>query len=208
MILPTTDGARWDPLFSRFRTADSIKLDPEVLYKLDRFGGASKYCSDLLVVHVRSQRMDRFEKITGASQGFKNWRLIQSYRISTSRLGIGPFKNSNRTPLGLHHIAQKIGEGHSARSVFKGRRLRGFTWDGLPNAGITTRILWLKGREPGRNLGGDVDTFERYVYIHGFSDETTLGLPHSSGCVHVESRELIELYDQLPVETPVWIQEN
>jgi hypothetical protein len=36
------------------------------------------------------------------------------------------------------------------------------------------RILWLAGLEPGFNRGGDVDTFRRYIYIHGVGEEITL----------------------------------
>lgn len=209
MRAATPEGPRWDPTLSRFRIGPTFpELNHDALQSLKRYGRASLYCPDLLVVHVRAQRMEWWvREIQSDPINTESWEFKKSYRISTSKLGIGPLKNSNRTPLGLHYIAKKIGNGHPARSVFRGRRLRGFTWDGMPDAGITTRILWLRGREPGRNLGGDVDTFERYVYIHGFSDETTLGEPHSCGCVHVEARELIPLYNQLPIETPVWIQE-
>ncbi len=206
----TPEGPRWDPLYSRFRSSTSESAPANLcLMKLQRFGGASLELQDLLTVHVRAQRMDWWKREISANPTHPgSWQPHKSLRISTSKLGIGPLKNSNRTPLGLHYVAKKIGAGHPVGSVFRGRRLRGFTWDGMPDAGITTRILWLRGREPGRNLGGDVDTFERYVYIHGFSDETTLGLPHSCGCVHVEARELIPLFDRLPIHTPVWIQEN
>jgi lipoprotein-anchoring transpeptidase ErfK/SrfK len=59
--------------------------------------------------------------------------------------------------------------------------------------------------EPGLNRGGSVDTFRRYVYIHGFGDETTLGRPTSHGCIHVAAKDLIPLYDRVPVGTLVWI---
>ena len=79
------------------------------------------------------------------------------------------------------------------------------TWQGIPNGSIVHRILWLEGLEPGFNRGGDVDTFRRYIYIHGFGDEMTLGRPQSCGCVHLSAADLMPLYDRLPVGTLVWI---
>jgi lipoprotein-anchoring transpeptidase ErfK/SrfK len=78
-------------------------------------------------------------------------------------------------------------------------------WQGQPDGGIVHRILWLEGLEPGLNRGGNVDTFRRYVYIHGFGDELTLGRPQSCGCIHLSGADLMPLYDRLPVGTLVWI---
>ena len=133
---------------------------------------------------------------------------IKTYRCSTSKFGIGSVANSNCTPLGLHRIVRKIGGGWPGGSVFKGRQHVGYTWDGLPFASITDRIFWLAGLEPGRNRGGNVDTFARYIYIHGTGDEPTLGRPASHGCIHLGRNDLLPLYDRLPLETLVWIAEN
>jgi lipoprotein-anchoring transpeptidase ErfK/SrfK len=75
----------------------------------------------------------------------------------------------------------------------------------LPDATIVHRIFWLEGLEPGFNRGGAVDSFQRYIYIHGFADETTLGRPASHGCIHLSAADLIPLYDWLPEGTLVWI---
>ena len=63
----------------------------------------------------------------------------------------------------------------------------------------------MPGLEPGLNRGGTVDTFRRYVYIHGFGDEPTLGRPMSSGCIHLAAADLMPLYEKLPPGTLVWI---
>ena len=70
---------------------------------------------------------------------------------------------------------------------------------------ITSRILWLRGLEPGVNRGGDVDTYERYVYIHGTQREERLGEPMSSGCVLMGNADIVELYEQVRVGDWVWI---
>ena len=72
---------------------------------------------------------------------------------------------------------------------------------------ILTRILWLTGLEPGKNLGGDVDTHERYIYIHGTADEAQLGKPASHGCIRMGNTDITELFDEVGVGTPVDILE-
>lgn len=130
---------------------------------------------------------------------------VKEYIISTSKFGIGQIAGSNQTPLGLHRIAEKIGDGCEAGTVFKGRKVIGHLRDGLPPESITTRILWLEGLEEGFNRGGNVDTHSRYIYIHGFGDQQSLGTPSSLGCIHLADADLIPLYDLLPSGTLVWI---
>lgn len=128
------------------------------------------------------------------------------YRISTSAFGTGQVMHSNRTPLGLHRVARKIGGGLPIGTVFRSRRPVGLLWKGLPAAPIVHRILWLEGLEPGFNRGRSVDTFRRYIYIHGFGDELTLGHPCSHGCIHVAAADLLPLFDRLPEGTWLWIE--
>ena len=164
----------------------------------------------VLAVSVAAQRMTLFEKFPAQSDGprFPDYEFRRRFLISTSRFGIGQVMHSNQTPLGLHRIARKAGGGHPIGTVFKARQPVGLTWQGLPGASIVHRILWLEGLEPGFNLGGEVDTFRRYIYIHGFGDEMTLGRPQSCGCVHLSGADLLPLYERLPVGTLVWIAER
>jgi hypothetical protein len=159
----------------------------------------------LLTVSVAEQSMKVFTLTTHYQLSSANYAFRKGYRVSTSAYGIGQKENSNQTPLGLHRIATKVGGGWPVGTVFKGRQPVGFTWQGLPNSKIVHRILWLEGLEPGFNQGGDVDSFKRYIYIHGFGDETTLGHPQSHGCIHLASHDLLPLFDRIPVGTLVWI---
>jgi len=161
----------------------------------------------ILSASVATQRMDLFEHAPHSFRAgrFPPFASRRRFIMSTSRFGIGQVRDSFQTPLGLHRIAAKIGGGYPLGTVFKGRRPIGFTWQGLPQAEIVHRILWLEGLEPGLNCGGDVDTFRRYIYIHGFGDETTLGRPQSHGCLHLGAKDLLPLFDLLPVGTLVWI---
>jgi L,D-transpeptidase YbiS len=137
---------------------------------------------------------------------FPGYFLRKRCIISTSRFGAGQERNSYKTPLGLHRVAKKIGAGWPIGSVFQARKMIGHTWRGLSSAAIAHRILWLEGLEPGFNRGGKVDTFDRYIYIHGLGDELTLGRPASRGCIHVSGSDLLPLFDQIPTGTLVWIE--
>ena len=128
--------------------------------------------------------------------------------ISTAVRGIGQKKDSKRTPLGLHRIADKIGENNPIGTIYKGRKVIATNGKGNPNALITDRILWLDGLEPNFNRGGDVDSHRRYIYIHGIGDESLLGQPNSQGCIHLAAKDLLPLFDRVPTGTLVYISEN
>ena len=155
--------------------------------------------SHVLLVWVSCQRVDWLERQAG---GYTLRRLMPA---STSRFGVGQLEGSNRTPLGLHRVARSIGTGWPQGTVFRSRVPTGFTWTGSPNAPIAHRILWLEGLEAGFNRGGCLDSFLRYIYIHGVGDELTLGRPASRGCVHLAARDIIELADRIPEQSLVWI---
>jgi lipoprotein-anchoring transpeptidase ErfK/SrfK len=130
---------------------------------------------------------------------------VRSCAISSSRFGIGQQSGSNKTPLGLHRVARKIGAGYPIGTVFSSRKAIGSTWQGMPNAKIAHRILWLEGLEHGYNRGGAVDSYSRYIYIHGVGDETTIGRPASCGCIHMAASDLMPLFQRVGVGTLVWI---
>jgi hypothetical protein len=143
-------------------------------------------------------------------QFFNGKRLVKSYVISTSRKPPSNIKHSLGTPRGLHAIAERIGAGQPTGMVFASRVPTGRHFSELPESEsnlITTRILWLKGLEPGVNLGGEVDTYERYVYIHGTNHEDRIGSPMSAGCVLMKNLEIIELYEQVRSGDMVLIQD-
>jgi lipoprotein-anchoring transpeptidase ErfK/SrfK len=153
----------------------------------------------VLAVNLARQTVCLFERQPGG------YALRKTFRCSTSKYGVGEAAGSNMTPRGLHRIAKKIGGGWPVGTAFQGRQVVGFTWQGHPWAPIAHRILWLEGLEPGSNRGGNVDSFQRYIYIHGTGNETTLGRPDSHGCIHLSADDLLPLYDKLPEGTLVWI---
>ena len=161
----------------------------------------------ILSVNVAAQTMQLFQRAKDQSRNGQGpqFDCRKNYLISTSAYGSGQALNSHQTPLGLHRVASKVGGGQPIGTVFRSRQPVGLSWQGLPNAPIVHRILWLEGLEAGYNLGGSVDSFSRYIYIHGFGDETTLGRPVSEGCIHMAAKDLIPLFDILPIGTLVWI---
>jgi lipoprotein-anchoring transpeptidase ErfK/SrfK len=70
---------------------------------------------------------------------------------------------------------------------------------------ITSRILRLRGLEPGHNAGLGCDSYDRYIYIHGTNHEERIGQPFSGGCVEMRNTEVIELFESVEGGDLVWI---
>lgn len=127
--------------------------------------------------------------------------IVASYPISSSKYGIGQTENTNKTPLGLHRISQKVGGKNAKNSVFIGRKFTGEIYneqlakDNPHRDWILSRILRLSGMEVGFNTQGNVDTFKRYIYIHGCPDSASFKIPGSIGCIRMRNDDIIELYD-------------
>ncbi len=129
-----------------------------------------------------------------------NGRLVKCYRCSTAKAGAGSRRDSARTPLGWHRIGAKIGDALPIGAVLKDRQWSGRVWTAGQQTNddlIVSRILWLEGLQDGHNRGGDVDTWNRYIYIHGTNRIEELGRPRSGGCIRLDPAEVIELYDRV-----------
>ena len=136
------------------------------------------------------------------------------YSVSTAANGIGCEKNSGCTPLGQHIIRAKIGAGAQPNTVFVGRRATGEIYAPELKAEfperdwILTRILWLSGCELGVNRLGNVDTMQRYIYIHGSPDSVAMGEIGSHGCIRMRNADVIELFEFVEAGTPVLIHND
>jgi L,D-transpeptidase catalytic domain len=131
-----------------------------------------------------------------------NGARLATYSISTSKFGVGDNWGRMTTPLGFLQVAEKIGDHAPEGAVFRNRR---FTGEILkPNAPgrdpVITRIIWLKGLQP-----SNAHAFSRCIYIHGTPEEKTIGRPASYGCIRMKSRDVAELYAQLPIGAVVEI---
>ena len=144
---------------------------------------------------------------------YRNGHPGKDYPISTALAGPGEQKNSGCTPRGEHYIRARIGHGLPLYAVLRGRRWTGEIctpelYRQQPERDwILTRILWLSGCELGHNRLGNVDTFQRYIYIHGTPEVERLGQPVSHGCIRMDNHELIELFNQVTAGTRVLIRE-
>lgn len=137
---------------------------------------------------------------------------VRQYQVSTASNGPGETNGSGCTPRGAHYVRARIGEGQPRGAVFIGRRPTGEIYSSqlaaehLSRDWILTRILWLCGREPGFNRGGQVDSMRRYIYIHGTPDTEPMGVPASHGCIRMRNDDLLELFDRVPAGIPVFIE--
>ncbi len=157
--------------------------------------------SELLFVSIENQKMYHI----------KEGAIVKKYIISSSEYGTGSEAGSNKTPLGLHKVKEKYGDetpinGRMIGRVFYGQiatlyndKTKSKTDD------VTSRIFWLEGLENGKNKGEGIDSYKRYIYIHGTSEEGRLGRPASHGCIRMKNNEVIDLYKTIAIGTLVLI---
>ena len=133
--------------------------------------------------------------------------IVDRYDASTSRFGHGIRENSFKTPPGLHRIREKIGSGAPPGRIFKGRKDTGIDWDGssIEDNLILTRIFRLEGLEEGINKGAGVDSYERFIYIHGTNREDLVGTPLSHGCLAMRNADILRLFEIVREGTLVYI---
>lgn len=160
-----------------------------------------KPTNHLLVVSVSRQEMTLYE----------NGEPRRRFKISTSKNPPSCVADSEGTPDGLHVVADRIGADAPLGTVFKGRVSTGRLFSEMPTDEqirnlITTRILRLRGLEPGHNAGEGCDSYNRYIYIHGTNHEDRLGTPQSAGCVLMANAEIAALFPLIPSGTIVSIQ--
>jgi L,D-transpeptidase YbiS len=164
-----------------------------------------KISNNWVVVDVSMQQLHHFNA-DGVFQ--------KTYVVSTAKNGLGEEVNSFKTPRGWHRVCEKIGDGVEANTIIHRRIITPWKYTSelnrqYPNKDwILTRILWLCGMELGKNLGGNVDSYDRAIYIHGSGGHVNFGTPTSRGCVRMTSDDVIELYADLPLGTDVFILEH
>jgi lipoprotein-anchoring transpeptidase ErfK/SrfK len=145
-----------------------------------------------MVVSVRDQKLLLL----------RDGKPVKSYKISTSKFGLGDTPNSNRTPLGRMKVAKKIGSGQPAGAVFKSRRPTGEVIK--PNAPgrdpIVSRILWLTGTQSANR-----NAFRRFIYIHGTPEHSRLGTPASYGCIRMGCKDVVDLYNRVGTGADVYV---
>ena len=148
--------------------------------------------SNQVIISVRDQKLVLM----------RNGSKVAIYPISTSMFGLGDAWGRMTTPLGYLAVEKKIGDNVPVGAVFHKRRLTGEVLQ--PNAPgrdpITTRIIWLRGLE-----AQNAHAFQRCIYIHGTPEEKKIGQPASYGCIRMKSKDVAELYEQVPLGAIVQI---
>ena len=160
--------------------------------------------NNFIYIGVKRQRLYLFES-----------NLISKiYTVSTSRKGAGNKRSSNKTPLGLHYIHEKIGANAPIGSLFinKKNTNRIVKIDSInPNQKsvlITSRLLSLMGKEDNINKGKGVDSYRRGIYIHGTNNEKSIGKPSSLGCIRMKNNDIVELFNRVDNQIPVFLFNN
>lgn len=146
----------------------------------------------LIRISVRDQRLD----LVGDDG------VLASYPVSTSRFGLGSEEGSMKTPLGRFRIGEKIGADFPSGTIFRSRLPLGPADPPPPTDDhILSRILWLDGLDE-----HNVNTRDRFIYIHGTNHEDEIGQPASRGCIRMKNADLIALFEQVPLGAEVVIE--
>ena len=174
----------------------------------------ANFLSEYLNLKYKDRNFDKYMYVSVKHQRLYlivNDSTIKKYPISTATKGIGSKMNSYKTPPGLHTIRRKIGDNVPIGGLFQSRMYTGrkvkILTDKQKADGdyVTTRIMWLQGEEPGLNKGRSVDSYNRYIYIHGTAEEGYIGEPASHGCIRMKNTDVVELYDLVDEGTPILI---
>jgi L,D-transpeptidase catalytic domain len=145
-----------------------------------------------IVISVHEQRLALIQ----------NGSLVRKFPVSTSKFGLGDKFGSYKTPLGRLRVCRKLGDNLPQGAVFKHRSFGGevVPVNAQGRDPIVTRILWLEGGEPSNR-----NARSRGIYIHGTPQERSLGKATSYGCVRMRSRDVVKIFDAVPIGTPVTI---
>ena len=156
----------------------------------------------VIVVRIEEQRLYLY----------RNGAWVADWPVSTALKGVGNQEGSLQTPLGAHRIAKLIGADAPAGTIFRSRINSHRVATIIPEERVTnddyvtSRILWLEGLEPGINKGGKVDSYRRFIYIHGTHEEGRIGKPASKGCIRMRNDDVIRLFDLMKKGVLVYIE--
>ncbi len=176
----------------------NVLKDDAAAYIASKYGQPAR---EFLLVSVGEQKLYHI----------KDQDVIKTYIVSTSEYGTGSENGSKQTPFGLHKVKEKHGDNVPSCGKLIGRVFNGeiaTVYRDQRRSGeddILSRLLWLEGLEEGSNQGAGVDSYERYIYIHGTSEEGRLGTPSSHGCIRMSNKDVVELYPQIQIGTLVLI---
>jgi lipoprotein-anchoring transpeptidase ErfK/SrfK len=116
---------------------------------------------------------------------FKRLGLAKTYKIAVGQVGL-------ETPAGLYHVQNKAinPAWHVPNKPWAGKLAGKVIPGGIPENPLKSRWLGIY------NGAG----------IHGTADVGSLGSAASHGCIRMAIPDVEQLYDQVPLQTPVYIQ--
>jgi lipoprotein-anchoring transpeptidase ErfK/SrfK len=116
---------------------------------------------------------------------WKNLQLVKTYPIAVGQVGL-------ETPAGLYHVQNK--------AVDPAWTMPNSSWVAPADRGKV-----IPGGSPENPLKARWLGIFDGAGIHGTSETYSLGSAASHGCIRMAIPDVIELYDQVPVSTPVYI---
>jgi len=173
---------------------DARRLRRSVEGALDSIGGGRSVRGRVRVVQPKvttAELGERYPTVVTVDRGgftlrlFKNLKLAKTYKIAVGQVGL-------ETPAGLYHVQNKAVDPawHVPDSDWAGD-LAGKVIPG----GVAENPL--KARWLGIYDGAG---------IHGTDAISSLGTAASHGCIRMAIPDVEELYDEVPVQAPVYIQ--
>jgi lipoprotein-anchoring transpeptidase ErfK/SrfK len=187
-------------------------------FKMDKDESALvTFLMEYLSIKYEGRKFNDFIYVAAKSQKMyhvSDGKIVDEYIISTSKNGIGEFNGSYKTPSGLHRIREKVGDNVPLGGIIKDKQYTGKVAKiiedpiSIETDDLTSRAMHLEGVEFSLNKGGDNDSYSRAIFIHGTPEEGLLGTPASKGCVRMNNKDIIDLYDKTFVGMYVIILNN
>jgi hypothetical protein len=161
---------------------------------LESIGGGRRVHGRVKVVQPKVTTADlagKYPAVVTVDRGnftlrlFKNLKLAKTYKIAVGQVGL-------ETPAGVYHVQNKAinPAWHVPNSDWAGDLAGKVIPGGVPENPLKAR--WL----------GIFDG----AGIHGTADIGSLGSAASHGCIRMAVPDVEELYDQVPIQAPVYIQ--
>ncbi len=110
---------------------------------------------------------------------FDEGELQATYAVATGL-------TEDRTPEGMFTIVVKANQPYYRKSNIPG---------GDPNNPLGARWIGFDAR----------DTDGRTYGVHGTNQPETIGYRVSGGCIRMKNEDVVELFDQIPIGTKIWV---
>jgi lipoprotein-anchoring transpeptidase ErfK/SrfK len=173
---------------------DARRLRTSVESALDSIGGGRTVRGHVKVVQPKvttADLADKYPQVVTVDRAkfqlrlFKDLKLVKTYKIAVGQIGL-------ETPSGVYNVQNKAIDPawHVPKREWAGKLAGKVIPGGVPENPLKSR--WL-GIYDGAG-------------IHGTAEEASLGSAASHGCIRMAVKDVEELYDEVPVQTPVYIQ--